>query len=198
MLARIRSRLTYANVMASIAVFAALGLGTAWALESNSVKSRHIANDQVRGVDVRDNGLKSEDIEEATLSGVKCSVSSITLQANGASQEVCTDGPLTLKIVCADNGGNPVGRVAVDTAEDNALWINEAAGHSAFADTHGDASLVEATDTTTDGVGSMDISQFGAGTSTGTGSISGVGVVRAENHAGFETDECTFVVNAMT
>lgn len=52
MLAGIRSRLTYANVMASIAVFVALGLGTAWALEKNSVKSKHIVDGQVKERDL--------------------------------------------------------------------------------------------------------------------------------------------------
>ena len=47
MLAGIRSRLTYANVMATIAVFIALGLGTAWAIEKNSVQSKHIASGAV-------------------------------------------------------------------------------------------------------------------------------------------------------
>jgi hypothetical protein len=55
MLDRLRCRLTYANAMASIAVFIALG-GTAYAavmLTNNSVKSRHIAPGAVRASDVR-------------------------------------------------------------------------------------------------------------------------------------------------
>ena len=58
MIAGIRRRLTYANVMATIAVFLALGLGTAWALEKNSVESQHIVNGQVKGVDVDESTLK--------------------------------------------------------------------------------------------------------------------------------------------
>ena len=56
MLDRLRGRLTYANVMASMAVFIALG-GSSYAavmLTNNSVKSRHIAPGAVRGSDVRD------------------------------------------------------------------------------------------------------------------------------------------------
>ena len=52
MLSRLRGRLTFANVVSVIALFAALGLGTAWALQANSVKSKHIVNGQVKGVDV--------------------------------------------------------------------------------------------------------------------------------------------------
>jgi hypothetical protein len=55
MLERLRSHLTYANVMASMAVFIALG-GSSYAavmLTHNSVKSRHIAPGAVRASDVR-------------------------------------------------------------------------------------------------------------------------------------------------
>jgi hypothetical protein len=51
MLAGIRSRLTFANVISVVALFAALGLGTAWALEANSVKSKHIKDGQVKPAD---------------------------------------------------------------------------------------------------------------------------------------------------
>ena len=55
MLDRLRGRLTYANAMATIAVFIALG-GSSYAavmLADNSVKSRHIAPAAVRASDVR-------------------------------------------------------------------------------------------------------------------------------------------------
>jgi len=55
MLDRLRGRLTYANAMASVAVFIALG-GSSYAavmLVDNSVKSRHIAPGAVRASDVR-------------------------------------------------------------------------------------------------------------------------------------------------
>ena len=58
MLAGIRNRLSYANVMATIAVFIALGAGAyAAGLAPNSVKSRHIAPDAVKGTDVNEGTL---------------------------------------------------------------------------------------------------------------------------------------------
>jgi hypothetical protein len=54
MLERLRRRLTYANVMATLAVFLALG-GGAYALtklDRNSVRSRHIVNGQVKARDL--------------------------------------------------------------------------------------------------------------------------------------------------
>lgn len=54
MLRKLRARLTYANVMSTIAVFLAIGGGLAWALANNSVRSRHIVNGQVKKQDVQD------------------------------------------------------------------------------------------------------------------------------------------------
>lgn len=51
------------NLVAYVALFLALGLGTAWALERNSVRSRHIVNNQVKGVDVREPSLKRLDAD---------------------------------------------------------------------------------------------------------------------------------------
>lgn len=48
-----RGRLSYANVMATLALFVALG-GGAYALSRNEVKSRHIAPDQVKAADTSD------------------------------------------------------------------------------------------------------------------------------------------------
>jgi hypothetical protein len=77
----LRGRLTYANVMASIAVFIALGAGAyAAGLAPNSVKSKHIkdgnvqnqdlANPAVNGSKVFPNSLGGEHIDESTLEGV--------------------------------------------------------------------------------------------------------------------------------
>jgi hypothetical protein len=92
-LRKLRSRLTYANVMATIALFIALG-GTAYAaatigseqvmneslltqdLKDNAaVKSRDVADSNVSGggltsPDIRRNALTGGEINESTLSGV--------------------------------------------------------------------------------------------------------------------------------
>ena len=68
MLAKLRPRLTYANVMVTALMFIVLG-GSAYALSRNSVKSKHIENGQVKSADVRNNGLTGADILESSLSG---------------------------------------------------------------------------------------------------------------------------------
>jgi hypothetical protein len=72
-----RKRLTYANVMSTIAVFLAVGLGGAWAadkLKKNSVSSKQVKNSSilskdlkdgkaVTGADVKDESLGASDIQ---------------------------------------------------------------------------------------------------------------------------------------
>jgi hypothetical protein len=70
MLRSIRSRLSYANVMATIAVFIALGLGTAWAatgLEKNQVKSKHIGAGQVKNSDLGSDSVTSPKVADGSL-----------------------------------------------------------------------------------------------------------------------------------
>jgi hypothetical protein len=71
MLATIRARLTYANVMATIAAFVALG-GSSYAaltLSENSVKSKHIVNGQVKRPDIRNNAVNSAKVADGSLLG---------------------------------------------------------------------------------------------------------------------------------
>lgn len=56
-MARLRAQLTYANVMATIAVFVALG-GGAYAISRNSVESKHIAPNAAKGSDVKESSLR--------------------------------------------------------------------------------------------------------------------------------------------
>ena len=60
------------NVLAYVALFCALGLGTAYAVERNSVGTKEIANNSIRSADVRDDekkngGLDAEDIQTGAV-----------------------------------------------------------------------------------------------------------------------------------
>jgi hypothetical protein len=69
MVTRLRNRLTYANLMATIAVFIALG-GTSYAvtqLDNNSVRSKHIQNGQVKRVDLGKNAVTSKKVRNHSL-----------------------------------------------------------------------------------------------------------------------------------
>lgn len=66
----LRPRLTYANVMATVAVFIALG-GTSYAalaLSDNSVKSKHIAKGAVKRSDVGNGAVNSAKVADSSLS----------------------------------------------------------------------------------------------------------------------------------
>jgi hypothetical protein len=69
---RLRPKLSFANVIAVIALFVALG-GSAYAVSKapkNSVTSKSIKKGAVKSVDVKNNNLTGTDIKESTLSGV--------------------------------------------------------------------------------------------------------------------------------
>lgn len=70
---KVRKSLSYANLMASFAVFLALG-GTAVAVQQaakNSVTSKSIKDASVTGKDVKDDSLTGADVDEGTLAGVR-------------------------------------------------------------------------------------------------------------------------------
>ncbi len=61
---RISPRLTFANVVASIALFIALGSGSYAAV---TVGSKQIANNSIRSQDIRNNAVRSKDIRNGSL-----------------------------------------------------------------------------------------------------------------------------------
>jgi hypothetical protein len=64
----IRKHLSYANVMATVAMALALGGGTALALSGkNTVNSGDIINGEVKSGDAKDNGIKGEDVKNGSL-----------------------------------------------------------------------------------------------------------------------------------
>jgi hypothetical protein len=67
---RLRSHLSYANVMATVALFVALGGSSyaAIALSKNSVKSKHIGKGAVRTADISNGAVNSRKVENFSLS----------------------------------------------------------------------------------------------------------------------------------
>jgi hypothetical protein len=85
MLSTIRPRLTYANVVATLALLVALG-GTSLAavrigsreIRNNSVRSVDIHNNGVRGADIRDGDITGGDIRDRSMTGSELSDGSLT------------------------------------------------------------------------------------------------------------------------
>jgi hypothetical protein len=69
MFSRLRARLTYANVLSTLALFVALG-GSSYAavqLANNSVRSKHIKNRQVKKADIARNAVNAQKVQNRTL-----------------------------------------------------------------------------------------------------------------------------------
>ena len=69
MLSKFRSRFTYANIVATLALFVALG-GSSYAaisLSKNSVRSKHIAKGQVKASDIGRNAVSSATVKDLSL-----------------------------------------------------------------------------------------------------------------------------------
>lgn len=65
MIRRVRSHLTYANVVATLCLALVLGGGVAYA--ANTVFSSDIVNGEVKSVDIADNGVTGADVDESSL-----------------------------------------------------------------------------------------------------------------------------------
>lgn len=121
---QIRRRLTYANVMATIAVFLCLGGATAIAagklgknsvgprqLKANSVTTGKLANNAVNSAKVVNGSLTGADINIGALGNVP---SATTASSAGNSNTVgghaaaCPAGTTLIRGLCFDTASNPV------------------------------------------------------------------------------------------
>ena len=105
MLARLRSKLTYANVIASIALFVALG-GVSWAavtLPANSVGKRQLKRNAVTSVKVANASLTAKDFAAGQLPAGQKGAAGPT-GATGAAGERGPSGPAGPKGDRGDTG----------------------------------------------------------------------------------------------
>jgi hypothetical protein len=84
---RIRKRLTYANVMSSIAVFLVLGGATAFAagLAKNSVGSKQLKKNAVTAAKIKKNAVTTAKIKNGAVTGAKLNVGSIPTVPSAAT-----------------------------------------------------------------------------------------------------------------
>ena len=137
------------NLVAYVALFCALGLGTAYAVERNSIGTKEIANGQVRSADVRDDdrkrgGLDAEDIqpgavgteEQDEVPGIRlfqpfpCAGDSVPSGADARiawAERDFTTGDLGVFGPCAQSGGDKVqvATAGVYLITANLVWQSE-------------------------------------------------------------------------
>src|SRR6185503_6820516 len=96
----LRSHLTYANVMATLAVFLVLSGGTAVALSgSNTVFSDDITDNEVYSVDVRNDslaggGLVSADVRNDTQTSPAGGLGAVDLKPNSVGSSEVTNSSI--------------------------------------------------------------------------------------------------------
>lgn len=105
----LRSRLSYANIVATIALFAAIAGGTAAALPGkNSVKKNDLAKNSVRSVAIAANAVGSEEIQDGSVAGADVADQGLQYQDLG-SNSVVARVRSTASVQSGDGGqANPV------------------------------------------------------------------------------------------
>lgn len=116
MLDQLRKRLSYANVMATFAVFIALGGSSYAALQidsgdiaNNSVRSADVRNRTLSDRDVRRNGLTGRSIRESRLARVPRAREADRLGGLTAADLLlkCPDGTFLIADVCVETTARP-------------------------------------------------------------------------------------------
>jgi hypothetical protein len=133
-LTSIRKRLTYANVMSSIAVFLVLGGATAFAaskigsnqLKANSVTTAKIKKNAVTTAKIKKDAVTGAKVKESTLSEVP-SAGSLTGRTpfsvfiSAGTSDIAVVGPFTVRAVCViNNAGEDEGELQLLTSVNGA------------------------------------------------------------------------------
>ena len=112
MLENLRRRLTYANVMSTLAVFIALG-GSSYA--AFRIDSDDIANNSVRGADVRNRTLTDRDVRRNSLSGRSIRESRLGRVPRARNADRLGGRTLSDLLVACPTGTFPIADVCVET-----------------------------------------------------------------------------------
>jgi hypothetical protein len=148
---QIRKRITYANVMSSIAVFLVLGGASAYAakkigsneIKGNSITTGKLKKNAVTASKIKKNSITTVKIKNGAVTGPKVNVSTLgtvpsatnaTNATNlvgqtpfsirlgfGGSQTIASNGAVSLVAVCDQNGGNDRARILEQTSVNGAV-----------------------------------------------------------------------------
>jgi hypothetical protein len=135
---QVRKRLTYANVMSSLAVFLVLGGATAFAakkigsnqLKANSVTTAKIKKKAVTTAKIKNNAVTGAKANEATFGTVPSATIAASLTGQtpffirlgfGQSQLIVSNGSVSLTAQCLQEGGLDIARILMATTQNGAV-----------------------------------------------------------------------------
>ena len=118
---KFRSKLSYANVMATLALFVALG-GTSYAAATGSIDSREIKNNTIRGKDIRRGAVQSSDVKNGSLLSGDFRAGELPAGATGLRGLRGVQGVPGQDGTDGTNGTNGATNVTVRTADSAAGW----------------------------------------------------------------------------
>jgi hypothetical protein len=107
MLARLRARLTYANVVATLALFIALGTGSSYAV--NKISGNQIRDSSIAGKKLKRNTVGAKRIKESSLRAVPRARDAARVGGLTAQQLLvrCPSGTIAAASVCVETQPRP-------------------------------------------------------------------------------------------
>jgi hypothetical protein len=109
MISAFRSKLTYANVVATLALFVALG-GSSYAaitLSKNSVKSKHIAKGAVKRSDIGRSAVNSRKVADGSLLGIDFKPGQLPTGPQGPKGDPGPQGPPGPTVAATGDADDP-------------------------------------------------------------------------------------------
>jgi len=133
----IKKHLSFANVMASIAVFLALG-GSAWAVAKNSVGTKQLKNNAVTTKKIKNNAVTAKKIKDNQITTAKISNGAVT----GDKVNLATLGkvPAAATADTATSAGSAGTAGALDGQEN--VFLKMSGGQTATVAQNGSVSIV--------------------------------------------------------
>jgi hypothetical protein len=142
-LKQIRKRLTYANVMSSIAVFLVLGGATALAagqLGKNSVGSKQIKKNAVTAVKIKKNAVTTEKLAPNAITGAKVNLASLGTVPTATKATTATKADNATRAANATNADNATN--AANLAGQQSFFVRLNPGQSQTLASNGAVSII--------------------------------------------------------